>query len=118
LTATTTSGEKTGGRPSGAFFEAHQSLLEEALATLGDDLASGVEAGGDLVDVEPFSGHEHDLGSHYVPIRATYTGEPALRALCRSAVNLSRYGPFLGMLPSWRGAHTVGEAPDYVIVVT
>jgi hypothetical protein len=70
LTATMTSGGKDrGSAASGAFIQAGQAVLEEAFAPLRDDLPAGVESGGDLVVVQPFGSHEHDLGSHDVSIR-------------------------------------------------
>jgi hypothetical protein len=36
---------------------------------LGDGLATGVQVGRDLVVVEPFGCHEHDLGPHDIRIR-------------------------------------------------
>lgn len=48
LTATTTSGGKAGGPATpGALLQPGDAVLEEALTPLGDDLAAGVQAGGD-----------------------------------------------------------------------
>jgi len=70
LTSTTTSGGEN-PRPSlpGAFLEPGQAFFEEALPPLGDDLASRVEAQGDLVVVDALSREEHDLGPDNVSIR-------------------------------------------------
>jgi len=63
LTATTTSG---GGNrvPSGSIqvVESGQTLLEKALAPLGDDLKRMVDAAGDLLILQALGSHEDDLG--------------------------------------------------------
>jgi len=70
LTATTSSGGKNSA-PAGAIalFESFQAFLEEALAPLADDLATGVQALGDLIVAETLRGEEDDAGSEYIAIR-------------------------------------------------
>lgn len=70
LISTTSSGgkDRRSAHP-GTLLKPGESLLEEPLAPLRDDLPPGVQAGGDLVIVEASGGKKHDLGPHYVPIR-------------------------------------------------
>jgi len=44
-------------------------LFEEPFSPLGDDLPTGVEAGGDLVVIEPTGRHENDLGPDNLTIQ-------------------------------------------------
>jgi hypothetical protein len=70
LTSTTTLGGKAGWAPaSRLLLEAGQSLLEEALAPLADDLARRVETSSDDVVAEAVGGQQHDLGADNVTIR-------------------------------------------------
>jgi hypothetical protein len=70
FTATTIPGGKDTRPPlPGKFLQAGDSLLEEALAPLTDDLARRIEALGDLVVAQSLRGIQHDLGPDYVTIR-------------------------------------------------
>ena len=82
LISTVSSGGK-GPRASraGSFFQARQSLLEEALAPPADDLASRVQAGGDLVVVPALGGHEDHLGPNDLEIRQRILPHPTLQLL-------------------------------------
>jgi hypothetical protein len=79
LTSTTTSGGEN-PRPSlpGALLEPGQAFVEEPLAPLGDDLATGVETPSDLVVVHALSREQHDLGPDHVPIRQRISPRLAL----------------------------------------
>lgn len=63
------SGKDSRPTPPRPFMKPLQAFLEEPLAPLRHDLPSGVETSGDLVVVQSFRGHQHDLGSHHVSIR-------------------------------------------------
>ena len=118
LTATTTSGGKDRGSTApGALFEPGETLLEEPLTPLRDDLASGVQPPGDLVVVESLGGHEHDLGSDHFSIRQRISARLASSSRRWTAVRLSVYGLFLGTgSPLW-GSPYVTTAPNHISVV-
>ena len=68
--ATRTLGGKARRAPSaGAFLQAPQTLSEEALAPLADDLPRGFQARRNGVVVEPLGGVQHDPGADDIPIR-------------------------------------------------
>src|SRR5919198_5309953 len=80
FTSTTSSGGKNAwASPPGPLLEPVEALGEEALAPLGHDLPPGAQARRDLVIVEAFGRHEHDLGSHDVSIRQRVPAGPRLR---------------------------------------
>jgi len=70
LTATTSSGGENRVPPlSIQIVESSETLLEKALAPLGDDLEGMVDAPGDLLILQALGGHENDLGPDHVTIR-------------------------------------------------
>ncbi len=69
LTATTSSGENSAPASAIALFESFEAFLEEALAPFADDLATGVQALGDLVVAETLGGEEEEAGSKNIAIR-------------------------------------------------
>ena len=63
-------GGKAGRSPAaGTLVEPRESLLDEALPPLADDLPRRIEARGDLVVAQPLGGVEGDLGAQDVPMR-------------------------------------------------
>jgi hypothetical protein len=70
LIATTTLGGEAGRTPAArSFLQTRESLLEEPLAPLADDLARGIEPGSNLLIGEAPCGVEHDSRTNYISIR-------------------------------------------------
>src|SRR5262245_23435942 len=70
LTATTTSGGKTGRSSSpGLIGKSGQALVVEAFAPFGHHLPGSIQAGCDLVVAQSLGGVQHDLGAHDFGIR-------------------------------------------------
>lgn len=120
LMAMWTSGGKDRRSPAAwSLLEAGEALLEEPLPPFGHDLPAGVEAGGDLVVVEPVGGHQDDLGSDDVSIRQRIRRALASSSARCWSVRVSTYGLFLGIgTPLVGGDRTLPEAQSYVTVVT
>ena len=56
------------------FFQPRQAILEETLAPHADDLAPGVESGGDLIVGQAFGGEEDHPGPDHLKIRQRILG--------------------------------------------
>jgi hypothetical protein len=70
LMSTTTLGGKAGWTPaSRLLIQTGQSVSEEAVAPLADDLARRIEPGRDDIIPEAFGCQQHDLGANDVTIR-------------------------------------------------
>jgi hypothetical protein len=63
-------GGKAGWTPAARLLvEAHEAVVEEAMAPFADDLSRCVQAGTDLVVAEAGGREEHDLGTDNITIR-------------------------------------------------
>ena len=74
-------GKNPGASRAGSFFQARQSLLEEALAPLADHLAPGVQPRGDLVVGHAARGHQNHLGPNNLEVRRRISGGAAIQLL-------------------------------------
>src|SRR6266516_1397163 len=110
LTSMTTSGGKDAWPSSpGSLLEAAEPLGEEALAPLGDDLATGVQTGRDLVVVKARGRHEHDLGPHDIPIRQRVPAGLGLQHLAFLAAQLDDVWALPGHRSPSLEDHTLAE---------
>ena len=105
LIANTSSGGKNSAPASAiAFFESFHAFLEEALAPLADNLATGVQPFGDLVVAKTLGREEDEAGSEDIAIRQRMFPSPGLQdpALFQTQIDLVGAG-------SWH-VHTIPEA--------
>src|SRR2546425_8504581 len=111
--ATTTLGGKAGGPSTpGLFLQPRESLLEEALAPLRDDLARRVEASGDLVVGQSLRGVEDDLGAYDVRSEEHTSELQSLAYLvCRLLLEKKKMYRVLADPMSWQTARTGYEGP-------
>jgi hypothetical protein len=66
---TSSGGKKPGTTRAGALVQAGQSIFEEALSPHADDLATGVQASGDLIIGQTLSGKKYHPGAQHLKIR-------------------------------------------------
>lgn len=67
--ARTCGGKSRRSAAPGPVLEAGETLLEEPLAPLRNDIATATQPGGDLVVAHPIGSHQHHLGPRHLPIR-------------------------------------------------
>ena len=125
LTCTTSSGgENPGATRAGEFLQPAESFVKEALAPLADDLAAGIQTGGNFIVGDAFGGQENHLGAKDLKVWQ--------RILCGASIQLllfirAEHDPerafswhIIGGLTTDPGYATdTGKTPDkYVIVFT